>query len=70
MNKKYWKKKSVIVYITKSLSKRENKDSLRKYMWRHQLLDVEEKAKVVSGWNMQEWHPETWEFYSGGDLQL
>lgn len=48
-NKNYWKMQ--MVYIKKSLLKNENKASLRKYMWTHQLLDIKEKAKVTQGWN-------------------
>lgn len=41
-----------MVCIKKYLLKNENKESLRKYMRRHQLLDIKEKAKVIQGWNM------------------
>lgn len=33
--------------IKKYLLETENKESLRKYMQRHQLLDIKEKAKVI-----------------------
>lgn len=42
-----------LIFIEKSLSKNEKKESLRIYMWRHQFLDIKEEAKVMHGFNMQ-----------------
>lgn len=42
-----------MVFIEKSLSKNENKESLTIYMWRHQFLDIKEEAKVMHGCNIQ-----------------